>query len=313
MDNQLNILSSRAGFNTALRHFRSVTGYIAGINEGVNLADLVNESLREGEIERFQVKSVINALLVDKLAYAFRSHNIRENVENIDHIAGTVSEWGKIHVVFTYFHPQAGMYVINPVHASQWESVLPLIRDELAVLYAGPAENGVQPRTLHSAIDDFIKLLYGKKIKTKKEYQGTRRAPAPVPPPPSAEPKPAAPQAPAPPAQPLQRRVTPRYSVQVTNELFHNGNVEAWKRIVESYKTAYPGLDVLIWYENELINDINALFKWGKVKHGGLIFFSVAGESIKDVSKLQRYLFEGASPRFEVFLRAGVGKVLDLF
>ncbi len=179
MDNQLNLLSSRAGFNTALRHFRSVTGYIAGTNEGVNLADLVNESLREGEIERFQVKSVINALLVDKLAYAFRSHNIRENVENIDHIAGTVSGWGKIHLVFTYFHPQAGMYVINPVHAAQWEGVLPLIRDELAVLYAGPAGNGVQPRTLHSAIDDFIKLLYGKRSRLKKSTRAPGALPLP--------------------------------------------------------------------------------------------------------------------------------------
>ena len=69
----------------------------------------------------------------------------------------------------------------------------------------------------------------------------------------------------------------------------------------------------MIWYDNERINDINALFKWGKVKHGELIFFSIAGENIKDVSKLQRYLFEGASPRFEVFLRGGIGQVLDLF
>lgn len=312
MENKLNLLSSRAGFNTALRHFKSVTGYAGEVGRGANLADLINEDLREGEIERYQVKSIINALLVDKLGYALRSHNIQENVEKIDHIADTVSEWSKIYLVFTYFHPQAGMFVINPVHGVQWEGVLPLVRDELAVLYAGPAEDGVQPRTLHAAINDFIKLLYGKKVRTKAEYRGRKRAPAPPPPEP-AEPGPAAPEAAAPPAQPLQRRVTPRYSVQVTNELFHNGNVEAWKRIVESYKTAYPGLDVLIWYENERINDINALFKWGKVKHGGLIFFSVAGESIKDVSKLQRYLFEGASPRFEVFLRAGVGKVLDLF
>jgi len=28
---------------------------------------------------------------------------------------------------------------------------------------------------------------------------------------------------------------------------------------------------------------------------------------------LQKYLFEGASPRFEQFLKLGVGKVLKLF
>jgi len=107
--------------------------------------------------------------------------------------------------------------------------------------------------------------------------------------------------------------MTPRYGVLVTNELFHNGNVEAWKRIIDSYKTKYPGLDVLIWYDNEKINDINTLFKWGKVKHGTPIMISVVGDDIKDVSKLQKYLFEGASPRFEVFLKGAVNRTLDLF
>ena len=30
--------------------------------------------------------------------------------------------------------------------------------------------------------------------------------------------------------------MTPLYGVVVTNELFHNGNVEAWKKIIESYE-----------------------------------------------------------------------------
>ena len=107
--------------------------------------------------------------------------------------------------------------------------------------------------------------------------------------------------------------MTPRYGVLVTNELFHNGNVESWKRIIESYKAKYAGLDVLIWYDNEKINDINTLFKWGKVKHGTPIMISVVGDDIKDVSKLQKYLFEGASPRFEAFLKGAVNRTLDLF
>jgi hypothetical protein len=309
MDNSLNVLSSRAGFNTALRHFKCVTGYISDISDGENLAELINESLQEGEIERYQVKVIVGAILLDKLGYQVRSHNLLQNIEDADHVVKAVADWGKLHIVFTYFHPQAGMYVINPKNVRHWESVLPLVQDELAVIYAGPAEGPLKAKTLNSALDDFIKILYGSNIKTKKEYQGTRKKP----PAPAPQPEPAAAEAESPQPQPVMRRVTPRYSVQVTNELFHNGNVEAWKKIVESYKAAYPGLDVLIWYENERINDINALFKWGKVKHGGLIFFSIAGENVRDVSKLQRYLFEGASPRFEVFLRAGVGEVLDLF
>ena len=315
MENELNVLSSRAGFNTALRHFRNVTGYVSEVADGANVADLINESLDERSIERYQVKTILNALLVDKFAYTYRSYNIEETLEKADHVPEMIGEWTNIHLILTYFNPQEGQYVINPKNAVQWESILPLIRDEFAVVFAGPVENELKPQVLQNAIKDFISILYGKKIKAKKEYIGKRKPP-PQPPPPSQAVQSAAPEAAtkvAAAAPSIKRRVTPRYSVQVTNELFHNGNVEAWKKIVESFKYKYADLDVLIWYENERINDINALFKWGKVKHGGLIMFSVAGENIRDVSKLQRYLFEGASPRFEVFLRGGLGKVLDLF
>ena len=107
--------------------------------------------------------------------------------------------------------------------------------------------------------------------------------------------------------------MTPRYSVQVTNELFHNGNVEAWKNIIESYKTSHAGLDVHIFHDGQKVNNINALFKWGKVKHGDVILISVSGEDFKSVAKLQRYLFEGASQRYENFLKKDVNKVLPLF
>lgn len=110
-----------------------------------------------------------------------------------------------------------------------------------------------------------------------------------------------------------KKRVTPRYSVQVTNELFHNGNVEAWKNIVESYKAKFTALEVHIFHDGQKVNNINALFKWGKVKNGDVILFSVAGEEIKGVAKLQRYLFEGASQRFESYLKKDVNKILKLF
>jgi len=125
---------------------------------------------------------------------------------------------------------------------------------------------------------------------------------------------PAATQA-APPAAPEAgpKRMTPFYSVPVTNELFHNGNVEAWKKVIQSYQTKYPDLEVYIFYDGERIHDIHALFKWGKVKHGSTILFAVAGENFQDVAKLQRYLRQGASPRFEDFLRFPVNTVLKLF
>jgi len=108
-------------------------------------------------------------------------------------------------------------------------------------------------------------------------------------------------------------RMTPQYSIVVRNELFHNGNVEAWKRIVASYNASHPGLKVFIYYAGEAITDINTLFKWGKVKHGSTIEFAVAGNDIKDVAKLQRYLEQGASPQFEAFLKGPPNSIMKLF
>jgi hypothetical protein len=122
------------------------------------------------------------------------------------------------------------------------------------------------------------------------------------------------PAAPAPVSPPSgSRRMTPMYSVPVSNELFHNGNVEAWKKIIQSYQLKYPGTDVLVFYEGERIHDINTLFKWGKVKHGSTILFAIVGENIKDAAKLQRYFRQGASSQFEAFLRVPVNTVLKLF
>jgi hypothetical protein len=108
-------------------------------------------------------------------------------------------------------------------------------------------------------------------------------------------------------------RMTPMYSVLVSNELFHNGNVEAWKRIIESYRDKHPDLEVLVYYDQERITNLNALFKWGKVKHGSTIQFAIAGEKISDVAKLQRYLTQGASHMFEAFLKGPVNSVMALF
>jgi hypothetical protein len=190
-----------------------------------------------------------------------------------------------------------------------------------------------------TAIDALVALLEGQKLKTPAVLAAGKfrfQPPRPAAPPPkaprkavrpgraargggarsaAAAPAPSAAKAvPALPAAPsAARRMTPMYSIPVTNELFHNGNVEAWKKVITSYNHKYPGLEVFIFYEGERIHDINTLFKWGKVKHGSMIMIAVAGEDIKDVAKLQRYLRQGASPAFEAFLKFPVNTVLNLF
>ncbi len=311
MENELNFLARKAGFNTALRHFKLVNRYVSEMQDGVNLANLLNDSLENGEVRREQVKTILSALLIDKFSYAYKSHNIQKGWEDAKELLTAFQPWDKIQLVLMYASPQAGTFLINPKKAEHWEQALPLIKDELVVVYAGPVgSDTAEVKVLEMAVNDVITILDGGKVPPRPEYRAPKRKEAAF----AEERVTKAPSAPeAPKAAPVKKRMTPKYGVLVTNELFHNGNVEAWKRIIESYRAKYPDLDVLIWYENERINDINALFKWGKVKHGTPIMISVVGDNIKDVSKLQKYLYEGASPRFEVFLRGAVNRVLDLF
>lgn len=311
MENELNFLARKAGFNTALRHFKLVNRLVGEIQEGKNLADLLNDALENDEVKREQVKTILSALLIDKFSYAFQSHNVQKGWEDAKELLQAFRPWDRIQLVLMYASPQAGTFLINPKKVEHWEQALPLIKDELVVVYAGPVgTDTLDGKILEMAVKDTITILDGGKVPSRPEYTSPKRKEAA----PVEERVSRAPPAPeVPKGPPVKKRMTPKYGVLVTNELFHNGNVEAWKRIIESYRAKYPDLDVLIWYENERINDINALFKWGKVKHGTPIMISVVGDNIKDVSKLQKYLYEGASPRFEVFLRGAVNRVLDLF
>ncbi|MFW6368368.1 MAG: hypothetical protein ACOCZ9_01410 [Spirochaetota bacterium] len=338
MDNQLNVLSRKAGFNSALRHFKIVTEYVGRIGKGSNLADLVNQHLDDGRIARHQIKPLVNALLVDKFGYHAVSHNLGRTIEDPSGIVEVTSKWSKIDLVCVFHHPHTGVFVINPKVEETWSGALPLGKDELLVVYAGPASGeDVKGSVLAEAASDLISLLDGAKVKGKKSFVSDRKA--------AIQAKPD--KAPARKAKAgststanqasgfaggqtatggardqtqaqeavstRKRRMTARIPVLVTNELFHNGNVEAWKKVIESYRSKYPSLDVLIWYENERINDINALFKWGKVKHGTPIMISIVGDNPQNVSKLRKYLYEGASPRFEAFLHGGADRTLDLF
>ena len=316
MTGNLDLLSRRVGFNAALRHFKRVSSFLPVVPKGANLADLLTEEIEKERMVRAQMAPAVSALLVDKFAYRYRSANAGRTVEDVGAIAAKLAEWSAIQIVLTYEHPQAGLFVINPKKAASWEGALPILRDELIVVYVQALDRSVSDRTLAQALDDVHRLLDGEAVGTAAEYRSATATAAPAAVAgvaPTAAPGAPTAAKPATAASTKKRRMTPRYSVVVTNELFHNGNVEAWKRIIASYRQKYPTLDVLIWYDNERINDINALFKWGKVKHGTPILVSVVGDEIKDVSKLQRYLFEGASPRFEMFLKGSIDQNLDLF
>lgn len=301
MDTTFFSLASKSSFNKALRHFFSVTDIVDEVESDNNLADVVNKLLDADEIQHEQVLPFVGAIIRDKFQYSYDSYSITESISDFSKIVEEVSKWTALDIVMVYFTPLGDAVIINPKNASHFSIARELTKDQLVVIYTKYLKND-NKKLEEEAIASIEEMLAGKDVFSNKEFIDQTRVAKPV-----AAPKP------APVGAPKTKNVTEKYPVMVSNELFHNGNVEAWKKIIESYHTKFPDLTVTVYFEGELINDINALFKWGKVKHADSIFFDVAGDNIKGVSKLKKYLYEGASPRFEQFLKVGVGQVLNLF
>ncbi|MDR2662256.1 MAG: hypothetical protein LBC31_04585 [Treponema sp.] len=342
----LEILSTRSGFNSAVRHIKRTIAIMEDAGS-VNLADLLYQSDDE-ELSGDRSGLVLSILLVDKLGYTAVSANLASVVADPSSLAGEFEKWKGVDLIVAYHHPELGLLVANPKIAEELAAFGSLRKRELLVVYAGKGDAPAD-ESCRKAAELAISLFEGSKVKAPPALLrgGFTAKPLKRKAPPKAPGAARAPRAPkaakkaAPPrqgraAKPVQEaqrvappvvtaaappaaaptgpvKMTPRYAVVVQNELFHNGNVEAWKRIVASYNAAHPDLTVYIYYDGERILDINSLFKWGKVKHGSAIEFAVAGNEIKDVAKLQRYLSQGASHQFEAFLHGPVNNVLKLF
>ncbi len=329
-------LSSRQGFNESLNHFQSVMGIISDFEEKYNLADIINSLLDSKDIKQGQVSSIVAALLNDKYSYYSKSSNLITTTYDFDYLKNELKALKAFDIVLCYHHPELGSIVINPKNPESWNVTNELRRNEFLTVYVGTfADNKKEAIPRDKVADKILELLNGKKSKLpdtfkkgsykyKKyvaydDYEDEAEDDYEEEPDNYIEEESAAPQEikqePKPEKKPSSGsgKMTPFYSVPVTNELFHNGNVEAWKRIIQSYNAKNPDLEVHIFYDGERILNIASLFKWGKVKHGSSILFAVSGDNIQDVAKLQKYLKQGASPQFEAFLRFPVNQILNLF
>ncbi|TAL37104.1 MAG: hypothetical protein EPN93_06685 [Spirochaetes bacterium] len=310
MENAFYTLATRSNFNKALNHFFKVNEIVDELEAKKNLADVINAQMDAKEMVKDQVLPIVGAVIRDKYGYSYDSCNVQVTITDFSKIAGETAKWTAVEILLVYYNPGGEIVLINPKRAASWDRARELTKDQLVVIYASHRKAEKSKKIEAEVIKAVEEMLAGKDVFINKEFIDTTVAPKVEAPRPAQAPV----QSPAQAAADVAKKnMTPKYSVQVSNELFHNGNVEAWKKIIESFTTSFPELDVLIFYDNEIINDINTLFKWGKVKHGDPIFFQVAGENIRGVSKLQKYLYEGASPRYEQFLKLDVGKVLNLF
>ncbi|HUW69871.1 MAG TPA: hypothetical protein VMX33_06525 [bacterium] len=336
-------LASKESFNASVRHVKATVSLSERVSNGENLADILNAMIDDKSINADEVQPLVSMLLIDKFHYYTSSKNLASTANDLMGVHESVKGWNAYDIVILYYHPDVGVMAINPKNKFHVSRIDRMNKSELLVVYAGAFGKPVDEVLAARLAESLMGLYEGRKVKEAAALLKGSCAYRPAAEPkvekpakaPRAAAKPTTPKAKgkasaksatgkaavasaAPLAKPVVApktgsRMTPMYGVNVTNELFHNGNVEAWKRIIDSFKVKHPDLDVLVYYDGERIVNLNALFKWGKVKHGSVIQFAVAGENICDVAKLQRYLSQGASPMFEAFLRGPVNGVLSLF
>lgn len=297
------LLSTRAGFNSTVRYIKKTIGILEILESGENLSDILRNP-KYGDFSGDNALPLLRVFLIDKLGYSAVSSNPAAIAGDLPALAAEFAKWHAVDLVAAFHNSPRELLLANPKSPGQLAALGKIRPRELLVVYAGNAEPALCQGAAWAAIalfsgalPDIPPELYlaGGGEKASAACSEVKRTKAVFP------------------VKLRTKKMTPLYSVTVTNELFHNGNVEAWKRIIHSYTAKYPGLKVHVYYEGEPILNINTLFTWGKVKHGTSIQFAVEGQDIKELSRLRRYLVRGASPDFEVLLRAPAHEGVLLF
>jgi len=312
-------LARREDVNIAVRYILAINDIIDECSETKNIADIISEMVEEKRLKLEEVKPILSSVLLDKWNYKAVSINLLQALKDPDIFIEKIKTWLGIDIVLGYEHPELGFLAINPKNPSSKTVLETLKKNELLTIYVGIQDKGEISEKLANVIfKTIISLIENGKANPPKEvlsgkFKYIEKKPLKLPKMQKYKITKIKENASVPNAPKGQLKMSGLVSVVVSNELFHNGNVEAWKRIIASYCAKYQNAKVVIFYEGEHIADINTLFKWGKVKHGSSIQFAVISDYHKDLSKLSKYLREGASPRFEAFLHGTPNSVLALF
>lgn len=284
-----------------------ITDIQSRLEKGRNLADIIWDMEASEHITKKQIPAIVHTLLIEKHQYSCLSFNLSATMADWRNIHQVVKTWDQFDTVIAYYHPQLDISLINPSNEEHWERIESLSVYELIVIFT-KAKDPLLREKEAKFLTDFKAICSGRFAENEKEYISDRVQAETT----KTEPPAAAPAEEQPEAK-KKKRITPKYGVPVSNELFHNGNVEAWRNIIESYEKKHPGNTILLFHNGQRIKHISSLFKWGKVKTGDSIFFSIVGDEIKDVAKLKKYLYQGASESFNYFIKKDVNVVLSLF
>jgi len=267
------------------------------LSSGKNLADLVYNWDHGSANLKVKLPMLIRELLVDTFQYRFKSFNLPDSVPDLKSTFLKLTRLKEFNVVLAFTLSTSEIELSNPNNPDQIEISGRLLSRKLTVAYVKAKSEG--NIDFESQILDDIQDALSKGLPAHDSKLSSEREPKVDHPPASGKAR--------------RRKVTPQYGVAVTNEFFHYGNVEAWHNIIESYHSSHPGTQVMIFHRGQRIYRIYSLFGWGKIKFGDAIFFSVAGNDLKDVAKLKKYFSVAASPRFQPFIKKNVNAPLKLF
>jgi hypothetical protein len=252
-----------------------------------NLANIFHEMDLFALNQRHTLPSILHKVLIQNRDYTCLSFNLSDTVPPWQDLHSDIKSISGFNTVVAYYRSDQDLFLINPQEWRHWDVAGQLVPDSLMVVYTCSVPNRDLKRERHFLEE--VRSICDRRPNS----ETTSRKPLSVD------------------QRPL--RITPRYAVPVTNELFHYGNVEAWQNIIESYQKKYGDLKVQIFHREKPVYRISSLFKWGKVSIGDEIYFSVSGAEFKDMAKLKKYLTIGASPQFMPFIKKNVNSFLELF
>ncbi|HMA99382.1 MAG TPA: hypothetical protein VKS21_00205, partial [Spirochaetota bacterium] len=241
---------TRNAFNEAIRFFKTVTA-ISGSLKNQNLSDIIWDLLQEEKIGPQQVPSVYSTLLIDKLGYSAKSINFLTEVALKKDICSDIKDWTSIDLNCIYYSATGYPMVFNPKNKKHINEISKFNKDFHFVVYARDlADNNTE--VSKAACEDFLKILLGKPVKNVAAY--TKKIARSVPAGGGTASKQKIKKQAA--VKPKNMLRTDKLGVVVSNELFHNGNVEAWTRIIKSYSAKYPDNQVKVFYDGELIKKL---------------------------------------------------------
>ena len=190
-------LSTRAGFNKSLGHFRMVADIVAQLNKGANLADILDDLEKQKGLKKTQITPILNAVVIDRMGYTAQSFNLPVDSGDFTPIHEETAKWNLFDMLVAYHHPQLGVSVINPKNKGQWDALQEITREELVVFYIKAkreSDRGLEPE----ALEGLRKLVVGDQVSGTEKFNDPELDKKAAPPPPKpAAPKAAAAQGPA--------------------------------------------------------------------------------------------------------------------